>query len=78
MSHRQPDLNVWDIESQRMKKESVRAAPHFFFVKEKKLTNYPAKDGNVHNGLNSAMHGGAYDHDATMEQFLENMDWIAK
>jgi hypothetical protein len=59
--------------------EGVCTGPATFFLRErKKLTNFPAKDGNVHNGLNSAMHGGAYDHDATMEQFLENMDWIAK
>jgi hypothetical protein len=61
-----------------MKKESVGAAPHFLFVKGKELTDFPAKDGNLHNCLNSAKHGGAYDHDATMDLFLGNMDWIAK
>ncbi len=78
MLHRQHDENLRDIVRHRMKKEYERAVPLSYSFKDKKLTDIPAKDGNVHNCINSAMHGRAYKHDATMEQFLENMDWIAK
>ena len=77
-----PDLHVRVAAKQIMEKVAATSEPRAVFLKIGKLMDYPAGGAKAMSYLSRDGQGvialGVYDHDATLEQILEDIEGIAK
>ena len=72
-----PDLHVWVAARQIMEKVAAKGEPRAVFLKNGKIMDYPAGGAKAMSYLSRDGQGvialGVYDHDATLENLLEDV-----